>query len=135
MIAGEREGAGEMTEPILVVDDDPALLEIVTLVLTVEGYAVITARNGVEALTQIESARPAVVLLDMRMPVCNGWEFARRLHQRGIALPIVAMTAARDGQEWAEEIGAAGYVPKPFDIGDLLTTVEQAAKSAFIDAC
>jgi CheY-like chemotaxis protein len=123
-----------VTEPILVVDDDPALLEVVTLILNSEGYAVVTASNGMEALTEIERARPAVVLLDMRMPVCNGWEFAQRLHQRGIALPIVAMTAAQDGRQWAEEIGAAAYVPKPFDIGDLVTTVAQVTHDV-VGAC
>ncbi len=115
-----------MTDPILVVDDDPSLLEVVELVLSTEGYPVLTARNGAEALQQVERAHPALVLLDMRMPICNGWEFAARLRERGIALPILVMTAAQDARRWAEEIGATGYVPKPFDIGDLLAAVEKA---------
>lgn len=115
-----------MSERILVVDDDPSLLEVLSLVLSSEGYRVTTAKNGAEALQQIEQVQPALVLLDMRMPVLNGWEFAARLHERGITLPIVVMTAAQDAHRWAEEIGATGYVPKPFDIGDLLAAVEQA---------
>ncbi len=114
-----------MADPILVVDDDPSLLEVVALVLSTEGYPVLTARNGAEALQQVERARPALVLLDMRMPICNGWEFAARLRERGIALPILVMTAAQDARRWAEEIGATGYVPKPFDIGELLAAVER----------
>ena len=110
---------------ILVVDDEPALLAMVAEALEFEGYPVRTAANGAEALEAVERARPALVLLDMRMPVLDGWGFAREAARRGLQLPILVMTAAQDARRWAEEIGAAGYLAKPFELLDLLEAVEQ----------
>ena len=114
-----------MTEHILVVDDDPTIRETVIDILDSEGYSTEAASNGAEALQAIERTRPALVLLDMRMPVLSGWDFAREVRERGLHLPIVVMTAARDARRWAAEIDAAGYLPKPFDLPDLLTAVER----------
>lgn len=111
--------------PILVVDDDPAILHTVSEILSYEGYNVTTAVNGQDALDVLDRDRPWLVLLDMRMPVMDGWGFARALDERQIQVPILVMTAARSAQEWSEEIGAAGFVAKPFDIGDLLDAVAQ----------
>lgn len=112
---------------ILVVDDDEAILDIVADVLRFEGYPVETAIDGVVALEVVERDRPALVLLDMRMPRLDGWGFARTLRERGIELPILVMTAARDAAGWAAEIGAQGYLAKPFDIGELLDAVRGSA--------
>lgn len=109
--------------PILVVDDDWAILETITEILELEDYPFITASNGAEALRHIAAQQPALVLLDMRMPILNGWEVARALRERGIMVPIVVMTAAQDARLWAEQIGAAGYLAKPFDLDDLLATI------------
>ena len=109
--------------PVLVVDDDPGILSTVSDILEFEGYHVALAGNGVEGLRVVERVLPSLVLLDMRMPVMDGWGFARALKERGIVLPIVVMTAAQDARRWAQEIGAAGYVPKPFDMSDLLNCV------------
>jgi DNA-binding response OmpR family regulator len=111
--------------PILVVDDDPSILHTVAAILAMENYQVQTARNGAEALAAVERTRPWLVLLDMRMPVLDGWGFARALRERGLQLPILVMTAAQDTRRWAEEIGAAGYLAKPFDLMDLLNAVGQ----------
>jgi CheY-like chemotaxis protein len=108
-----------------VVDDDPAILATVEEILTSEGYVVATATNGAQALEAIEQARPALVLLDMRMPVLDGWGFARGLQARGVAVPVLVMTAAQDARRWAEEIAADGYLPKPFRLLDLLDAVER----------
>jgi CheY-like chemotaxis protein len=118
-----------LTGPILVVDDDPAILDAVREILDLEGYPVVTAANGAEALRRVEETRPALMLLDMRMPVLNGWEVARALRERDLALPILVMTAARDAREWAEQIGAAGYLAKPFDLDDLLDAVERLLRA------
>ena len=114
------------SRPILVVDDDSSIRETVSEVLNMEGYRVQTARNGLEALRAIEDRAPRLVLLDMRMPLLDGWGFARALRERGLDLPIVVMTAARDARRWAQEIGARGYLAKPFELGDLLSAVEQS---------
>jgi DNA-binding response OmpR family regulator len=105
------------------VDDDPDILETVTDILEFEGYDVIQARNGAEGLALLEQQQPVLILLDMRMPVLNGWDFARILRERRIQVPVLVMTAAQDARRWATEIGAAGYVAKPFHITDLLKEV------------
>ena len=114
-----------VAQHILVVDDDPDILETLSDFLDFEGYLVETATNGAEALQAVERAQPALVLLDMRMPILDGWGFAHELQRRGIKLPIVVMTAARDAQAWAREIAAEGCLPKPFNLTDVLVTVER----------
>jgi two-component system, chemotaxis family, chemotaxis protein CheY len=74
----------------------------------------------------LREVRPELVLLDMRMPVMNGWTFARALDNSGDKVSIMVMTAATDARRWAKEINADGYVGNPFDIDELLTTVERA---------
>lgn len=111
--------------PILIVDDDPSILDTVTEILAFEGYTVARARNGQEALRYIEQTLPALMLLDMRMPVLDGWGLSRQLREQGIVLPIIVMTAAQDAHRWAQEIAAAGYLAKPFDLTELLTVVDR----------
>jgi len=115
--------------PILVVDDDPSILETVKVILDLEGYTVETAINGADALEKVGRSRPALVLLDMRMPVLDGWGFAREMKARGVKVPIVVMTAAQDAGRWAAEIGAVDFVAKPFEIPDLLLAVERSHHS------
>lgn len=114
-----------MSRSILVIDDDSEIRAIITEVLRDEGYEVQAATNGAEGLAVIEQAQPSLVLLDMRMPVLDGWEFVRRLIKRGIEVPIIAMTAAQDARHWAHEIGAVGVLAKPFDLVELLEAVER----------
>src|SRR5689334_21027044 len=98
-----------MTSHILVIDDDFSIREILSDVLSDEGYAVSSASNGAEGLIALEHSLPALVLLDMRMPVLDGWEFARTLRERGLSIPIIVMTAAQDARQWAQEVGATGF--------------------------
>ena len=109
--------------PILIIDDDPAIRATVAEILTSEGYTVATAINGADGLQSLDRINPALVLLDMRMPMLDGWGFARALQSRGIRVPILVMTAAQDARRWAHEIDAQGYVAKPFDLIDLLDAV------------
>lgn len=115
------------TAPILVVEDDADIRATIAAILEMEGYAVELASNGEEAIKVVSHRRPSLVLLDMRMPVLDGWGFARVLRERGVRVPIIVMTAAQDAGRWAREIGAQGYIAKPFDLGDLLSQVEQHA--------
>jgi urea transport system substrate-binding protein len=123
-MSSASESKREHEAPILVVEDDPIILSTVADILEFEGYRVETATNGIEGLACVERARPALVLLDMRMPVMNGWDFAHALEARGIKVPILVMTAAQDAKRWANDIGADGYVAKPFHLPDLLSAVE-----------
>lgn len=91
----------------------------------------LTAEHGAAALEIVASTTPAVILLDMRMPVMDGWTFARHYrdaYQPGA--PIVVCTAARDAGERAAQIGADGTLPKPFRLDDLLDTVERFVGAA-----
>lgn len=112
---------------MLVVDDDEAISEVVTLALRDEGYRVVTARNGAEALTLTDRQAPAVVLLDMLMPVMDGWAFARAYRERGGKSPLVVMTAAADSAKRAEEVSADAVLSKPFGLDQLLDTVRRFA--------
>jgi CheY-like chemotaxis protein len=111
--------------PILVVDDDPEILAMLRDFLEGEGMTVRTAENGAEALEALEELAPALILLDMRMPVLDGWGFAEQCRERQLGYPIVVMTAAESARRWAEEIGATAYIAKPFDVNELLQTIER----------
>ncbi len=120
------------SKPILVVDDDEAILDIVEMTLDEEGYHVTRAQDGSEALRALESLDPDLILLDMRMPVMNGWEFAetyrQRFHHRS---PIVVMTAGQDAAEKCAEIQADGCLAKPFDLAELIVTVKRYARNGY----
>jgi len=111
--------------PILVVDDDPEILAMLRDFLESEGLSIRTASNGAEALEALDDVAPALILLDMRMPVLDGWAFAERFHERALTYPIIVMTAAESARRWAEEIGATGYIAKPFDVNELLEIIER----------
>jgi len=115
---------------VLVVDDDPDILDAVSEILADEGYRVARARHGAEGLERIAAERPALVLLDLMMPVMDGATFARILRERGgTRLPVVLLSA--DGRrERALEVAADAFLPKPFDIEALLALVAQWAGGA-----
>jgi CheY-like chemotaxis protein len=94
--------------------------------LEVEGYAVAQAMNGADALAAVETNPPDIILLDMRMPVLDGWGFAAEMRRRGHRIPIVVMTAARDAARWAGEIAAIAFIAKPFGYDDLIQAMERA---------
>jgi CheY-like chemotaxis protein len=111
--------------PILVVDDDPTILATVSEALDLEGFPVVTATNGAEALDEVTRHRPSLVLLDMRMPVLDGWGFMHAIRERGISLTVVVMTAAADARRWGREIGAQAVLSKPFELDELVGAVER----------
>ena len=112
---------------VLVVDDDSSILDTVTAILSGEGYQVMAAGGGQEALALVRTWHPTLVLLDMRMPVVDGWAVARSLNEAGARMPIVVMTAAESARRWADEIGAAGHLAKPFTLDELIACVEKYA--------
>ncbi len=115
-----------MNGSVLVVEDDQDLSALLELVLADAGYGVRVAGDGRAALRCVEEAMPGVILLDMRMPVMNGWEFAREFRARyGRACPVVVVTAAENARLRAEEIGADGWLAKPFDLDAVLEMVER----------
>ena len=111
-------------ERILVVDDDESIRQIVRLCLGDEGYEVFEAANGVDALALLPACQPDLILLDVRMPVMDGWEFARRYRLGpGPHAPIVAFVAALNAEEECADLEAATILAKPFDLDDLLAIV------------
>ena len=107
---------------ILVVDDEPAIRSLVRDVLVEYGYDVATAANGDEALAEVAVRRPALVLLDIHMPVLDGEGFVREMRARGLVTPVVVLTAGPSAQHWAGRLGAQGAIQKPFRIPDLINT-------------
>lgn len=136
---GLEEGAasekGSAMEPIpstiLVVDDDPDIRELLSLLLEQAGYRVVRARDGAEALERVGREMPGLILLDMTMPRMDGWQFAREFRQRhGGSVPIAVVTAAQDARRRAREVGAEGYLGKPFDLEAVLSLVARLLRAA-----
>jgi CheY-like chemotaxis protein len=113
-------------QTVFVVDDDEDLRMMVALVLQTEGYIVREASDGVEALEELRRGLPDLILLDMRMPRMDGWEFGRRVRDmHGHKIPIVVMTAAEHAEKRASEVDADDFVAKPFDIDKVLRIVSR----------
>lgn len=111
---------------ILIVDDDPAFLEFMAMALEGEGYHVQTAPHGALALDAIRQTRPHLILLDMRMPVMDGWEFLRAYRQLPPPhTPVIALSATASLEQQALEAGAVAFYPKPFDLNALLRAISQ----------
>ena len=116
---------------VLVVDDDPDILEAICDILDGEGYRVARARHGREALERVAEERPDIILLDLMMPVMDGMAFAQALHQRQPEDPIPIVVISADGNPArAAPVGARGYLAKPFDIDALLGHVVALAGRA-----
>ncbi len=111
---------------ILIVEDEPELCAVVRFILEDEGYAVVTASDGQEALDRVAEARPCLILLDMGLPVLNGEEVAAGVKEiLADPPPILVMSAAGNVAERARRIGAASFIAKPFDLDDLAAAVRE----------
>jgi two-component system response regulator MprA len=113
---------------VLVADDDDVLRETLAEILRLEGYQVEVARDGLQAVLAATRARPAVILLDMRMPIIDGWEVARQLATYGIDVPILVMSAAVDPEVAARDIEAEGWLDKPFTLEQLLPAIDRLCR-------
>ena len=118
-----------MPKKILVVDDEKHIVRLVQVNLQKEGYEVIGAGNGREALERVAAEKPDLIVLDVMMPEMDGYETARAIRQmdRFRTLPIIALTAkAMAGdREKCLEAGASDYITKPVDIDRLLAMMSQ----------
>ena len=109
---------------VLVVDDQEAIRDTLQVALDDEGFTVECAANGREALKIMERWKPSVILLDLMMPVMDGWAFCEEQRRTGDLTPIVLLSAAGGLQEQAKELCAAAFIPKPFDIDRVVSTIE-----------
>ena len=108
---------------ILLVEDDADIRSTLKEVLELEGYQVVPAANGSEALSQLqEMVPPCLILLDLMMPIMNGWEFleAQREDAKLAAIPVVVVSAAGDKAKSAK---AHGFVKKPIEVDTLLRMI------------
>jgi two-component system response regulator ResD len=109
---------------ILVADDDESIVELIMLYLRKDGFDVITARDGGEALRKITQHSPDLVLLDIMMPVKDGWEVCREIRQR-YQLPVIMLTSRSEDYDkiLGLELGADDYITKPFNPRELVARV------------
>ena len=113
---------------VLVVDDEADLLEIVSDRLRAEGYAVLTARDGVEALEQTRAARPGCIILDLKMPRLSGLDALVELRRAAPDARVIVLTGSpnRPLAEACRARGADEFLLKPFDPGELLRLTARA---------
>ena len=117
-----------LTGTVLVADDDADIVRFVEVNLRLEGFQVLTARDGQEALTKALDLQPDVVLLDVLMPRIDGYTVCARLRadHRGATIPVILLTAnfINADQEIARRAGADDFVVKPFDPYELMARVK-----------
>jgi two-component system response regulator MprA len=109
---------------VLVVDDEPQVRATVREALTLEGYEVAEASNGAEALALLSTAQPEAIVLDLWMPVMDGWAFRRAQLASHPHIPVIVISALDLSSERLEELAANAVLGKPFDLDVLYSTVE-----------
>jgi len=118
---------------ILVVDDDPDLVDIIAYSLRKDGHTITTAASGEEALAQIDRDPPEMVILDVMLPGLDGFEVCRRVRQRW-SIPVILLTARGEEADrvWGLDLGADDYITKPFSHGELRARVRAVARRAAV---
>ncbi len=119
---------------VLVVEDSPPQREMITALLKDSGLSVTSASDGVEALEQIQGARPDIVVLDIVMPRMNGYELCRRLKSDPATQEVPVVMCSTKGEEfdryWGMRQGADAYIAKPFQPQELVGTVKQLLRKS-----
>jgi DNA-binding response OmpR family regulator len=113
--------------PVLIVDDDDATRSAERAVLTEDGFRVTEARDGEQAMREIQNDPPAVVVLDIQMPGVDGPSFARHLRMALRRVPLVVLTGVEDPKAEADRCNAEAYLSKPFDAPELVRVVRRFA--------
>ena len=111
----------------MAVDDEPPILSLLTTALEAEGYQVEFATNGRDALDKVKRQAPDAILLDLMMPVLDGWQLIEALRADPVTsqIPIIILSAAYDAAKHPA-LGSLVFLAKPFDLGMLLILVEDA---------
>jgi CheY-like chemotaxis protein len=110
--------------PVLIVEDDEDLREMMAQLLTLEGFQTAAVANGREALDYLHQAtRPDVILLDLMMPIMDGWEFRRRQQADPVLAPVPVIVLSALDQARAANLNATAFLKKPLDFDRLLTLV------------
>jgi DNA-binding response OmpR family regulator len=114
---------------ILVVDDEPEIVQFIGLALEDEGYAVSTAADGEEAVEAAARQRPDLVVLDMGLPRLDGQGVATELRRLYGEIPILLITADGRAGEKAARMGAYDYLRKPFELDELVSSIEERLRA------
>lgn len=119
-----------MAKKILIIDDDKGVIEVISNILTGQNYEVVSALDGKEGLEQVKNESPDLIVLDIRMPSMNGYEFIRTLRaDLGSAgqpmIPVIILTAKEEMEEVFRMEGAKGYLVKPVDPVKLTKKIEE----------
>lgn len=125
--SGRSKGNGGNARPrVLVIDDDDAVCELLREALSEGGYAVATVPHGAAALELVKHHQPAVILLDLRMPIMDGWSFAEQYRRAAKpAASLILLSALKDIEGSAKRLGAAAFIQKPFDLDEVVETIER----------
>lgn len=118
------------SDQVLVVDDSRDIRELIALLLRLGGYEVFTAENGADAKAILEVRSPALVISDLEMPICDGWELLSHCHLNHPAMPVLIMSGRTPGLRPDIEHWAAGFLAKPFALEKLQDKVERLIKCA-----
>lgn len=113
---------------IMVCDDDKSIVEMLELILGFTGAKVLTETDSVKLFDRLKTEKPDLLIIDIWMPILTGDLIVKRVRAaEGIIknMPIMVMSASRDGKEIAEAAGATSYMPKPFDIDELTIAAER----------
>jgi CheY-like chemotaxis protein len=112
---------------VLVVDDEALIISLLTLALEGEGYQVEVAVNGQDALDKVKRQAPDAILLDVMMPVLDGWQFIKQLRADPATrqIPVIVLSAAYDAAKHPA-LGSLVFLPKPFDVDMLLILLDDA---------
>ncbi len=114
---------------ILIVDDEPAWVKVLSVLLRKQGYKVLEATNAREALNTLTGSKPDLILSDVRMPDMNGFDFLDQVRRstKNAKTPVVFLSAVDDydARKVARDLGAADYLVKPFDEKDVLTVLSR----------
>jgi CheY-like chemotaxis protein len=119
---------------VLVVDDEPQVAWVLRFSLEHEGYRTYTASNGLEALEELEKHHPNVMVLDLMMPEMDGWAVLNEMNKLPVAerprVVIVSALTGPDDKTKATALGADAFVPKPFDVEELIAVLDGLAKAS-----
>ncbi len=116
---------GSASGVILIVEDDTDIREALAQILSDEGYEVLSAPNGKVGLDRLRERKPDLILLDLMMPVMNGWQFRekQRADEQFAAIPVLVISADASAGQEAAALGAKGFMQKPIELEVLLASV------------
>ncbi len=115
-----------MNEKILIIEDDPTIIEGLVIAFEFHGYELLTAQNGIEGLAHFRDGRPALVIIDIMLPDIDGYDICKKIRESDDSIPLIFLTAKNQESDklLGFELGADDYVTKPFSAKELIARVK-----------